>query len=505
MTPVIRISLGLVTLTVSILLAADTFVGIFPDQTGPLLEARKRFCESLAAQYSSLIERGDVKVMQQTMASLVERTPDVLSVGLRSVENGLLASTPGHLQLWAGAERVKSTPTHAQVPIFHGSERWGTVEVRFTPLPGSGVLSFWDDPLYRLIVIVVAAGFAVYFLFMRRTLRYLDPATVVPGRVRAVLDQLVEGAVLLDDQLLIVLTNTAFAEMVGRSTESLTGTRISELDWRWPESSDDRLNLPWDQVKHDGHRRTDVRLELQAPKSGLRIVTANVSPIVDGDGKQRGVLATFDDISELERTNRELRGTVERLETAQAEIRRQNQELNRLATEDPLTGCLNRRAFFEKLESEFEIAKRDGLQLSCIMTDIDFFKSINDSYGHAAGDSVIKEMASVLTEQLGTNDAVGRYGGEEFCMVLTATNIDQALALADRAREEFQSKLSVSSGPTSGKRVTASFGVSSINFGAPTPDAMVDEADQALYESKSTGRNRVTVWRDLIARQAKAG
>ena len=367
----------------SLILGADAFLGLFPKQADPMLEARKRLCESLAAQYSGLVDSVGPDAMRTTMMSVVERTPDVVSIGLRSAARALLTSTPGHDQAWQGAAEAGSTPSHTQVPIFRGPTRWGTLEVAFNPLKTTSMESVLSDPLYRLLAVVALGGFAVYLLFMKRTLRHLDPSSVVPGRVRAVLDQLVEGAVLLDPDQRIVLTNLAFSEKVGRTAEALMGMSLSEFDWVGLSPEGDPTQLPWDEVKRDGQTRSDVRLQLHTAQLGLRTLSTNVSPIVDGSGNQRGVLATFDDISDLERANSDLQASVDRLEVAQTEIRRQNEELNRLAREDPLTGCLNRRAFFEKFEAEFALAEREGLELACIMADIDHFKRVNDDYGHA--------------------------------------------------------------------------------------------------------------------------
>jgi len=476
-----------------LVLVTDMFIGLFPDERASLLETRKRFCESLAVQYSAITDSGNLNALKQSMDVLVDRSDDVLSVALVSRNDGVLASTPRHAQLWQGRTDGRSTPTHAQIPIFRGDSEWGTVQVRFTELANSGLLSALDNPLYRLVIIIIAGGFALYFPFMRYALRYLDPSLVIPGRVKAALDQLVEGTVLTDDNLRIVLTNSAFENKVGRSTESLLGADLSALGWR---AADDEC-MPWNRAQKAQTAFTDVRLELDTESQGTRAFTTNVSPITDGQGKQRGLLATFDDVTELEAANRRLQRAVKRLESAQTEVRRQNEELNRLATEDPLTGCLNRRAFFERLESELEIAGREQLDLACIMADVDHFKKINDNYGHAIGDEMIKLIVEVVQEHLRPNDALGRYGGEEFCMLLVGTPDEVALERAEQIRQVFRERSADPRSPVSGNPCTASFGVSSSRHGARDAAALIDEADQALYASKTAGRNRVSMWSKL--------
>ncbi len=501
MKPAVRISLGLVALTATLVLVTDMALGIFPDPRDPLIEERTTLCESLAVQYSALVNQSRAHVLEGAMRATAAQLDEVLSIGLRAAEGTLMATTPEHDAQWLDAADAGSTATHVRVPIFSEGERWGTVEVAFAPLDTGGPLGFLRTPLYQLLLIVGSAGFAVYMLYLRRTLRYLDPSTVVPGRVRAALDQLVEGVILLDADQRIVLANTAFADKVGSTPDALLGADPSSLGW---SAEGQRSELPWAAVLRDGSRREDVRLELESPTQGRRVLTSNVSAIVDGRGSNRGVLASFDDISDSERMNRELQEAVTRLETAQGEVRRQNDELTRLVSIDPLTEALNRRALFEKLELELDVARRDGLELCVVMADIDHFKSINDTFGHGVGDAVIRAMADVLRELSGANGFVGRYGGEEFCVVLVDTGVARAWEIADRTRIAFSERLGQPDTPTPGRAVTASFGLSALRFGAADLAELLDQADQALYASKSGGRNRVTVFADLKPVQREA-
>ena len=497
MSPSVRIGLCLVMLTTSLLIAADFFFEILPDQTRPLKEVRKRFCESLAVQFSAFAERDDRRTMQRTMESIVNRGADVVSVGLRLSDGTVVASSEGHIEGWLNPESAVSTPTQVRVPIFNGEKPWGTVEVHFEPLQGAWHEMLLASPLARLIVIVVTGGFVLYTWFMRRTLRYLDPSSVVPGRVQTALDQLVEGVVLVDPRLHIVLANDAFAQKLDSSPGALMGKHISELDWGDPPAGSDGLaRLPWERVRDEGHRVTEVRLTLATPRQGVRVLTSNVSPIVDGFAKQQGMLLSFDDISQIERSNQSLRETISQLKEAENSIREKNVELVRLASVDPLTDTLNRRAFFEKIDAEFALARKNNLELSCIMADIDHFKSVNDTYGHAVGDEVIKGIALILNEHCPPNGAVGRYGGEEFCIVLPGVSLSETMLVANRIRLAFRTWSKGSEGPTAGKSLTASFGASAVNFGAADAAAMVDQADQALYHSKTNGRNRATSFAD---------
>ena len=218
----------------------------------------------------------------------------------------------------------------------------------------------------------------------------------------------------------------------------------------------------------------------------------NCSPILDDGGKRRGVLVTYDDVTEVEKKNARLHEMVEKVQNSEQKIRRKNAELHHLATRDALTGCFNRRSLFEAFEQLFADAKQAGQALSCLMVDIDHFKSVNDTYGHAIGDKAIQFMADTLTQNSRGDDIVGRYGGEEFCILFPGQDLDRAKAIAERMRG------AVERGPegsiVADLNITASFGVATLEEGAEDPETLVDQADQALYRAKSGGRNRVICW-----------
>jgi diguanylate cyclase (GGDEF)-like protein len=165
-------------------------------------------------------------------------------------------------------------------------------------------------------------------------------------------------------------------------------------------------------------------------------------------------------------------------------MRMHQQRLERFATVDELTGSPNRRVFRERLESEVDRCSRLGTRLCVVFVDIDFFKRINDDYGHQVGDSVLKEIYARLEESLRPYDFVGRFGGDEFIMALPGTDAEGGVAVAERLRE------SVLTGPAGKLRgVTISLGVAQLEQGM-TADMLLSNADVALYRAKNTGRNR---------------
>lgn len=497
MKPAVRLSLGIVALSTSLLLIADSILDVFPDQNTAVLEQRLNLAESLAVQYTELVTADRLPQVEPIMDALVSQRSDVLSMSLRTRDGQELAATTRHQSLWERTGDTRSTPTQVQIPILRNTERWGTLEVKFEDLPSVGLLGLMSNPLYRLIALMAALGFFAYLIYLSRTLRHLDPSTVIPERVRAALDQLVEGVFILDHDQHIVLVNVAFAKNFDCSPNALMGRDPASFNWKNFHKSNSLEELPWITAMRDGVRRTNVRLELDSPSRGLRVFSCNVSPISDDRNKTRGALATLDDISELEETNAGLQKALHELERMHAEVHDKNEELALLARTDSLTECLNRRAFFEKLSLEFKLAKRDNLQLSLVMADIDFFKNVNDKFGHAIGDAVIKDMANTLKSCLRANDAVGRYGGEEFCILLVGADAEAAEGVSERARLAFEKRSRASDSATGGRPVTASFGLSTLAYGAEDATALLNQADKALYWSKHMGRNRVTRWIDL--------
>lgn len=163
-------------------------------------------------------------------------------------------------------------------------------------------------------------------------------------------------------------------------------------------------------------------------------------------------------------------------------------ELEFLATRDPLTGTLNRRAFFARAEVEWARSGRAQRPLAVIVADIDFFKKVNDTYGHHVGDLVIKDYARRAGAMLRLPDILARFGGEEFVMLLPETTIKDACRVAERIRREIETRRDAELPP-----FTVSLGVAAVGAGSDAPDleALLAAADAALYRAKAGGRNRV--------------
>ncbi len=179
-----------------------------------------------------------------------------------------------------------------------------------------------------------------------------------------------------------------------------------------------------------------------------------------------------------------------KVKSLQDELKRSNDMLRTLSITDPLTHLHNRRHLMEMVEKEFQRASRKGAHLSLIILDIDYFKKVNDTYGHQEGDRVLTIIADIVRRRLRSYDLAARYGGEEFVLLLPETPVNEALPIAERLRLEVQEH--IFDGSLQGQVITISLGVATY----PSPriesiDSLFRQADEALYRAKQNGRNRV--------------
>jgi diguanylate cyclase (GGDEF)-like protein/PAS domain S-box-containing protein len=476
-------------LTLSILLFASA-LGLTPNIDKKQLEARQAFSQTLAFQALVGYSRNDQTLVRQVLDNAVSSSNDLLAAAVRDSTGTFFYHTPQHQAIWPTDLDNKPSTRFVKVPLMANGQQLGHLELAYKSLNKSDA-SYFNLPRRWLLAIFLAlSAFVSYRLFIGRALRYLDPSSVVPARVRNALNVLAEGVFILDRRENIVLANTILSEQLGINEKALVGRKASSLDW---QLEDPNTPLPWSSALDSSDKIKGVRLALLDKNHQRRVFRVNAVPIFDNTGSNQGVIASFDDISELEEKNRQLQTMLAELAQTQKTIQDKNRTLEYMAAHDPLTGCFNRRAMRSKLEQAFDDASIKRTPLCCIMLDIDHFKRVNDTYGHTVGDDIIKLVAEVLNNEVREGDFVARFGGEEFCMILPDTDTHQALTIANRCRENIAQR------ECSGVRVTASFGVSSMQLGAEAPTDLVKYADEALYYSKEHGRNKVTCWDSAMA------
>jgi len=477
-------------LTVSLLLVSD-FLGLMPDTRKNEVELRQYIAESLAVQVSMEIGVRDSTKLSEIVSSSVERNDRVLGVAVR-LTNGIVRHSAGEHSLgWTLAPLAESTLEQVRVALYSPKGRWGDLEIVFDSMPFSESIFRGGSSVLKVVLLVMFSGFIGYFFFLKKVIRELDPEQMLPDRVRGALDSLTDGLMIISHDGVIMFCNQALASRIGINARRLTGREISRLDWV-AVGANANERLPWVSILDRSEAANEQPVDLRVGHHQLYKFVVRASPIMGVKEDLRGVMITFSDVTELEKKNSELSLTLANLEESQAEIEAKNRELFTMATRDPLTDLFNRRALFDAFDTLFEQTLQGNSRLGCIMLDIDHFKSVNDTHGHGVGDEVIVYLADTLRAFQGDIDVVGRFGGEEFCMLMPDATVEATCLRAEKIRIHIEQGVNANiSVPVS---ITTSFGVSYMPGDARTPSELVEFADLALYEAKTTGRNRVVSW-----------
>lgn len=489
-----RMTLGLVSLAVLLLLAADLLLGLFPNEVAARKQLNARLAQGLAIQVATLVQRRDWAAAEQTLRAVQSGSEDIASIGLRRADGRLLAQAGAHPQAWQAGS--SSWALDITVPLRSGVGDWGQLEVAYQAAGLKDVPGWLLSGPARLVLWFVLLSTLLFYLYLRRNLEHLDPAAAVPDRVRNAFDTLVEGVLVVDLQGRILLVNKAFEALRPPGDDRpLVGLRAQLLQWLQPadEGSD---AAPWLTTLAQRHSARGLHFVVRdTPDAAARKhVTLNCSPLLDEQGAQRGCLVSLGDVTALEQSNLQLLEVLSALATSKQELVEKNEALEQLANHDPLSGCLNRRAFFALGQALFERAAFDGSPLVCVMADIDHFKRINDTWGHGVGDQAIQRFAALLRQQVRPGDLLGRYGGEEFCLVLPGADVERGRRLAELLRQAVVDNAGQGLDPGAQLSMSASFGVAVLDSSVNDLAGLVDLADRAMYVAKKSGRNRVVVF-----------
>lgn len=497
--PLLQMTLALVGICGTLVLLADLFFGVLPDRGAQTMQLRKNIGEALAVQVAALLQSDDSATLQRTLNGVAARIDDVRSLAIRRADGSVALQAGDHARWWQATDGDVSRPEQVIVPLSAGGARWGSFELAFRADSVHPVWRWLTQPLMLTLLFLSAAGMLMFGLYMRRALQHLDPASVIPQRVQGAFDAMSEGVVVLDARGRVMLANKAFRKLHVDAAAVATGNTLSALAWLVPSLPPDATAHPWMRAIASRAESAGDTLEIAPGSADARQLVINCAPIADPAGHVRGCLVTFDDVSQLQRANQALHDTMAELNASKEDLQRQNVELERLATRDPMTGCLNRRAFYAAYEPMFARTQAGGGGLTCLMIDIDHFKAVNDSHGHAVGDLVIQGLAKMLLESARPGDLVCRHGGEEFCVVLPGAGRVEASAFAERLRERVERECGAQVREVRNLRVTVSLGLSVLARDVSVAAALVDRADQALYSAKRGGRNRMCEFSSVAA------
>ena len=302
------------------------------------------------------------------------------------------------------------------------------------------------------------------------------PAGNLPATLLRNADDSDNGIALLDAGNIFLYHNQAYARMFGFPGDSMVGKHYDDMMiWAYTQRCGPLIEAAsideWLCYVHTRQRSARFRsFEVDLIDGRWLLITEQVSAIGE-------MVVMCTDITRLKKTEFELK-------RAQAELRR-------LALTDELTGIPNRRHFFPQFESELARAERYGYPLCLAILDLDHFKHVNDRYGHAAGDAVLRHFADFIGQRLRAADIVGRLGGEEFAVLLPETGIEEAMFVLRRVVDQLARETVDAVAP--GFTYAFSAGVTAAaDVRPPTPQRLMACADRALYAAKSAGRRRVT-------------
>ncbi len=264
----------------------------------------------------------------------------------------------------------------------------------------------------------------------------------------------------------------------------------------------------WDDDKRNTNKlRIDLSKIISETFSNIGLVQSETSDSVDKlviHSKELSDFTSVEDmqhilakvVKETERVSQNGNNLKILLDNTNSEIEQLRQELEKTkheATTDPLTGLRNRRAFEKMMLDNMELVDKNDSHLCLVMVDIDYFKKINDKYGHVFGDKVLKSVASLLTANIKGKDAISRFGGEEFAIMLPDTRLEFAEIVAENLRRAIESaRIKKKNTGDILEKITVSLGITRYQSGETTEE-FIDRADRALYQSKDNGRNRVTI------------
>jgi diguanylate cyclase (GGDEF)-like protein len=491
--PLIQMTMALVALASTLVILGSLFLDTMPDRGAQERAVRKAVGEALAVQLAEMLRRDDPRQIEKAMITIVGRIDGLRSIGVRRADGLLVLDTGAHARHWQlDADEQSSRPEQLTVPLSTQGQRWGRVELAFAADPTHPVLAFFKEPLVQMLLFIGLAGWLVFGLYMRRALQHLDPASVVPERVQGAFDAMAEGVLVLDARGRVMLSNKAFRALHPDLAELPTGSTLATLPWLAPALPADTAQHPWTRAMSERAPNAGTAIETGQGAERRQLVL-NAAPISDPGGAVRGCMVTVSDMSALHRANEALREALTELAVSKQEVEHKNLELERLATRDPLTGALNRRAFHAAFEAAARDAQRSGQAVTCMMVDVDHFKRINDTHGHGVGDRVIQEVARKLQDSARGTDLLCRWGGEEFCVVVVGLGVAEAGDFAERVRMRIEREVGAAVREVSGLRVTASIGVEPMARQGEALVALVERADQALYSAKRAGRNRVVM------------
>ena len=441
--------------------------------------------KSIAVQFSIAVQTGSEKTIENLVKLSTEQYPELKSVAIK-VDGKTAVGTKGHDQFWQDKSELQKKLTNVIFEIPRKNSKPLQLQLCYTPEADK----WYKTEGFKVSTLVFTGTFLVYLLLFRKMFtRIVNGNGDNSEQVHEIFNTMTEAVVITDTNEDILLANSEFLKLVGLKLDEIKGVSLNRFEWKGKKDI-----MPWSLSLQKSKRVKGIQISIVKPNGKERLLIVNSTPIYE-EGKLTGLMVTMNDVTILHTQNEKIKTAMVDLRSSHEQIQSQNEVLKKMSMQDPLTGCLNRRAFFEIFGQEWSGTDRYDYELSCIMMDIDFFKKINDNYGHSKGDEVLKTVSALIQEHLRKTDYVCRYGGEEFCLLMTHTDIDNAAAAAEKIRALIEAS------KPGQLRTTVSIGITSRRLNAGSPEELIDQADKALYHSKHNGRNQLTRWDELPAEE----
>ena len=307
--------------------------------------------------------------------------------------------------------------------------------------------------------------------------QFMDLVPVARGHL---IESMSDGVLVLDEYGRIVDINPAMQNILENEPASYLGQNAAVILKLWEQNVEQLLN------------GIETRTELKIARKQSSYLDLRITPLYDDNHRMNGRLMVFRDITDRKEVEKDLRRAMDRLQTQLIEIGVLQSQLREQAIRDALTNLFNRRYLEETLERELARATRESYPLCVIMMDLDYFKDVNDTYGHEAGDVVLKTLAETVIRKSRHGDFVCRYGGEEFVLVMPNINIEKTRERAEDLHATINA-LNIQYGRFN-LTTTISMGIAWYPAHGTTKEALMRAADMAMYIAKNTGRNRVIIY-----------
>jgi PAS domain S-box-containing protein len=307
-----HLAMGLTSIVLSLMLIA-IFLNLIPDRRQAVIDGRASLSESIAASSSLFLQNRDLPSIRKNLEFILQRNDELLAAWIKRETDRAGVIVGDSAVIDEDSTHTESTDSVIVLPILQRQRQWGTITLYFAPVDGVTWLDKVRNSRLSLVALCALAGFGLFYIYLGKMLKELNPSQAVPGRVRAALDTLAEALLVVDKKSNVVLANLAFQDITGNPVEKLIGRKASSFDWHIGEampqdgeSGNTNQDFPWQTALKTGDALFRQMIWLRDKDSQWHKFIVNCSPIMSS-GSAGGVLISLDDVTELEEKEAQLR------------------------------------------------------------------------------------------------------------------------------------------------------------------------------------------------------